>query len=438
MNETPPTAHGPQSYTLDLRQDPVSLTRALVDIPSPSRDERAIADAVEAALAEVVASGGQPFDAATGSTRIERVGNCVVARTERGLPSRVVLAGHLDTVPIADNLPSAVIAEEEDGEQVDKMYGCGTSDMKAGDAVFLHLFAELAQSQELAHDLTIIMYDCEEIEASANGLGALQAVRPDLLDGDLAILGEPTDGLIEAGCQGTLRLRVHARGVRSHSARSWLGDNALHRLAPVFEALARYTPRNVDIDGCTYREGLQAVRVHGGVAGNVVPDTAWVDVNFRFAPDRSPQQALQHAVDALGLEPGARFDPETGSGAEPWSIEAGAPVEDLAEDHLPDDGAGTSSPGTGTAWQLTDMSPGALPGLDNPAAAALVRAAGGQVRAKYGWTDVSRFAAAGVAAVNLGPGDPGMAHKRDEFCRVAEIGRVTGFLREYLTSRGTE
>lgn len=438
MNETSHTARGPKSYALDLRQDPASLTRVLVDIPSPSRDEQAIADAVEAALSALTAGGADSSHGPADSTTIERIGNCVVARTERGLPSRVVLAGHLDTVPIADNLPSAVITEMEDGERVDKMYGCGTSDMKAGDAVFLHLFAELAHAPELAHDLTLIMYDCEEIEASANGLGALQAARPELLDGDLAILGEPTDGLIEAGCQGTLRLRVHARGVRAHSARSWLGDNALHRLAPVFEALAHYTPRNVDIDGCTYREGLQAVRVHGGVAGNVVPDTAWVDVNFRFAPDRSPQQALQHAVDALGLEPHARFDPETGSGTEPWSIDACAPVEELAENHLPADGADASSPRTGTAWQLTDMSPGALPGLDNPAAASLVRAAGGHVRAKYGWTDVSRFAAAGVAAVNLGPGDPGMAHKRDEFCRVAEIGRVTDFLRGYLTARVDE
>ena len=435
MNESPVTARGQQSYTLDLRQGPISLTRALVDIPSPSRDEKALADAVEAALSALVAEDTGTSVEAAGSTTIERVGNCVVARTERSLPSRVVLAGHLDTVPIADNLPSAVRTEMEDGEPVDKLYGCGTSDMKAGDAVFLHLFAELAHAPELAHDLTLIMYDCEEIEATANGLGALHAARPELLDGDLAILGEPTDGLIEAGCQGTLRLRVHARGVRAHSARSWLGDNALHRLAPVFEALSRYTPRNVDIDGCTYREGLQAVRVHGGVAGNVVPDTAWVDVNFRFAPDRSPQQALQHAVDALGLEPFARFDPESGSGVDTWSIEVGSPVEDLAEEHLPADGADSSSPRTGTAWQLTDMSPGALPGLDNDAAAALVRAAGGHVRAKYGWTDVSRFAAAGVAAVNLGPGDPGMAHKRDEFCRVAEIGRVTEFLRSYLTAR---
>lgn len=431
MNESPSATEASPKYALDLRQGPVELTKALVDIPSPSREEGAIADAVESALAELI-SGQAPGGA--GSTTIERLGNCVVAQTNRGLGSRIVLAGHLDTVPIADNLPSAVIPEVENGETVAKMYGCGTSDMKAGDAVFLHLFAELSDAENLAHDLTLIMYDCEEIEASANGLGALQRARPELLHGDLAILGEPTDGLIEAGCQGTLRIRVHSRGVRAHSARSWLGDNALHRLAPIFGALADYTPRNVDIDGCTYREGLQAVRVHGGVAGNVVPDTAWVDVNFRFAPDRSPEKALQHAASALGLDPHARFDAAGGPGAEPWSIDADSPVEDLTEEHLPDDGGPADSAKTGMAWQLTDMSPGALPGLENPSAAALVRAAGGNVRAKYGWTDVSRFAAAGVAAVNLGPGDPGMAHKRDEFCRVAEIGRVAEFLRGYLTS----
>ena len=431
MNESIPTGQARREYTLDLHQDPIALTQALVDIPSPSRDEEAIADAVEAALVGQFSADGAE---AASSTTVERLGNCVVARTNRGLGSRIVLAGHLDTVPIADNLPSAVITENENGETVEKMYGCGTSDMKAGDAVFLHLFAELAEAEDLAHDLTLIMYDCEEIEASANGLGALQRVRPELLDGDLAILGEPTDGLIEAGCQGTLRIRVHTRGIRAHSARSWLGDNALHRLAPVFGALAGYTPRNIDIDGCIYREGLQAVRVHGGVAGNVVPDTAWVDVNFRFAPDRSPEQALRHAVEALGLDPSARFESASGPGADPWSIDADAPVEDLAENQLPDDGGDADSAKTGLAWQLTDMSPGALPGLENPSAAALVRAAGGNVRAKYGWTDVSRFAGAGVAAVNLGPGDPGMAHKRDEFCRVAEIDRVAEFLRGYLTS----
>lgn len=452
-----PAPGAPAPRPLSLSDDPVRLTAALVDIPSPSRSEGAIAGAVEAALRETV--GG--FSGPGAATEVERIGNSVVARTHRGLGSRVVLAGHLDTVPVAENLPSAVRTDSEEpgGEPVEKMYGCGTSDMKSGDAVFLHLFAALADAPELAHDLTLLMYDCEEIEAPANGLGVLQRSRPELLEGDLAILGEPTDGLIEAGCQGTLRLRVHASGVRAHSARSWLGVNAIHGLAPVLAALDAYAPRDVAIDGCTYREGLQAVRISGGVAGNVVPDTAWVDVNFRFAPDRSEAEALRHAVDALGLDPARRFgtpaessdrssgrpsdtssdtaSPGPAEPIDPWSVEACAPLEEAPADaRVPaptSDGAGADRALPAPSWQLTDMSPAALPGLSNPAAASLVRAAGGAVRAKYGWTDVSRFAAAGVAAVNLGPGDPGTAHKRDEFCRTRDIVAVTDVLRRYLT-----
>ena len=382
---------------LDLTTDPIELTRALVDIPSPSRQEALIAGAVHDALVDTVAGFTGP-----GADRVEviRDGNRVLARTSRGLPSRVVLAGHLDTVPIADNVPGRATGHGD--EQV--LHGCGTVDMKSGDAVFLHLFATLGDSPDLAHDLTLVLYDCEEIEADANGLGHLERTHREWLTGDVAILGEPTGGLIEAGCQGTLRIRIHARGVRAHSARSWLGDNAVHRLAPVLSALSAYEPRSVDIDGCVYREGLQAVRMSAGVAGNTVPDEAWIDVNFRSAPDRDTDAALAHALEVLGLAELPRVMP----GEEP----PGEP---------------------GLYWELTDLSPGALPGLSAPAAADLVRAAGGRVRAKYGWTDVSRFAALGVPAVNLGPGDPGMAHKRDEHCPVGQITEVAATLRAYLT-----
>ncbi len=383
---------------LDLTADPVDLTRALVDIPSPSREEDAIAAAVHDALVATVAGFTGP---AAGRTEVVRDGNRVLTRTTRGLPTRVVLAGHLDTVPLAGNVPCRVTGAGTDTV----LHGCGTVDMKSGDAVFLHLFAALADSDELAHDLTLVLYDCEEIEATANGLGVLERTHRDWLTGDVAILGEPTGGLIEAGCQGTLRIRIHARGVRAHSARSWLGDNAVHRLAPVLGALAVYEARSVDIDGCVYREGLQAVRMSAGVAGNTVPDEAWLDVNFRSAPDRDTDAALAHALDALGL---------TG-------------LRRVAEGEPP-----PAEPGL--YWELTDLSPGALPGLGAPAAAELVRAAGGRVRAKYGWTDVSRFAALGIPAVNLGPGDPGMAHKRDEYCPAAQITEVGRVLRAYLTS----
>lgn len=384
----------------DLTADPVDLTRALVDIASPSREEAEIAGAVHTALEATVTGFTGP---AAGRTEVIRDRNCVLARTTRGLPSRIVLAGHLDTVPTADNVPGRVTGVGRDL----MLHGCGTVDMKSGDAVFLHLFATLADSAELAHDLTLVLYDCEEIEATANGLGVLERTHRDWLSGDVAILGEPTGGLIEAGCQGTLRVRVHAKGIRAHSARSWLGDNAVHRLSPVLAALAAYEPRSVDIDGCVYREGLQAVRISAGVAGNTVPDEAWIDVNFRSAPDRSTDVSLRHVLDTLGLTDLQRVSSEEDIPAEP-----------------------------GLYWELTDLSPGALPGLAEPAAADLVRAAGGRIRAKYGWTDVSRFAALGIPAVNLGPGDPGLAHKRDEHCPAEQITDVTEMLRTYLTTSG--
>jgi len=353
---------------LDLRSDPVELTAALVDIPSVSRDEKRIADEVEAALR------------AQTSYEVIRNGDAVLARTHLGRPSRVILAGHLDTVPIADNVPSR--------RDADHVYGCGTSDMKSGDAVLLHLAATVA---EPVHDVTLILYDCEEIEAAANGLGRIERELPEWLRGDVAILGEPSGGYVEAGCQGTLRAVVSAGGTRAHSARSWLGDNAIHKLAGVLDRLSGYRPRVVDIDGCSYREGLSAVRVDGGVAGNVIPDEASVTVNFRFAPDRTAPAALAH-------------------------------VREVFE-------------GLDVHVEQTDVVAGAMPGLHHRAAAELVSAADGLVRAKYGWTDVARFAALGVPALNYGPGDPDFAHRRDERVSVAQIAGVTATLRRYLTGQ---
>ena len=351
---------------LDLHADPSELTAALIDIPSVSRDERRIADEVEAALREQT------------DYEVIRNGDAVLARTHLGRSSRVILAGHLDTVPIADNVPSR--------RDADHIYGCGASDMKSGDAVFLHLAATLADP---AHDVTLVLYDCEEIEATANGLGRIERELPEWLRADVAILGEPSGGYIEAGCQGTMRAVVSAIGTRAHSARSWLGDNAIHKLGSVLDRLAGYEGRIVEIDGCTYREGLSAVRIDGGVAGNVIPDAASLTVNYRFAPDRTPDQALVHIREA--------FD--------------GLDVE----------------------VEQADAAAGALPRLHLPAAAALVEAADGRVRAKFGWTDVARFAALGIPAVNYGPGDPNLAHRRDEWVSVAQIGVVTDTLRRYLT-----
>lgn len=350
--------------TLDLTTDPVDLCAALVDVPSVSGEEAALADAVEAALR-----------AQAPHLELLRSGNAVLARSNLGRAGRVVLAGHLDTVPIADNLPSRRAG--------DLIHGCGASDMKAGDAVFLHLAATLPDPR---HDLTLVFYDCEEVEAARNGLGRIEREHPEWLAGDLAILGEPTNGAVEAGCQGTLRVEVTTTGRRAHSARSWLGANAIHAVQPVVERLAGYAPRTVDIDGCEYREGLQAVKIAGGVAGNVVPDECVVTVNFRFAPDRSVEAAEQHVRDVF-----AGFD-----------------------------------------VRLTDAAPGAMPGLAAPAAKEFLAAANTTPSAKYGWTDVARFAALGIPALNFGPGDPNLAHTREEHVDSRKITASTEVLLTFL------
>jgi len=354
---------------LDLSTDAVALTAALVDVASVSGDEAELADLVEQAL--------RTFPALA----VERDGNVVLARTDLGRAQRVVLAGHLDTVPIADNVPSRL-----DGE---RLSGCGTSDMKSGDAVMLRV-AHLVGSGALDPrvDLTWVFYDCEEIEASRNGLGRVARERPDVLHGDLAILLEPTSGIVEGGCQGTLRVVVDVRGVRAHSARSWLGENAIHAAAPVLSRLAEYRAREVEVDGLTYREGLNAVAINGGVAGNVVPDLCTVTVNFRFAPDRSETDALEHVRHV--------FD--------------------------------------GFELEVVDSAPAARPGLDAPLARAVVAAAGGEARAKLGWTDVARFGTLGIPAVNLGPGDPNLAHKPEESVEVALITRTEDALVGFLST----
>ena len=350
---------------LDLGGDPVELCAALVDVPSVSGDEKELADELERALREQAPH-----------LEVLRSGDAVLARTGLGRERRVLLAGHLDTVPIADNLPS-----RRDGNL---LHGCGTSDMKAGDAVFAHLAATVTDPR---HDLTLVFYDCEEVESDRNGLGRIERDHPDWLHADLAVLGEPTNGSVEAGCQGTLRVEITTRGRRAHSARSWLGDNAVHAAAPVLDRLTGYRARQVDIDGCRYREGLQAVRIAGGVAGNVVPDVCVVTVNFRFAPDRDVAAAQQHVREV--------FD--------------------------------------GFELAVTDSAPGALPGLSAPAAREFLAATGAQPAAKYGWTDVSRFAALGIPALNFGPGDPNRAHTREEHVDTRQITAATDLLRRFLT-----
>jgi succinyl-diaminopimelate desuccinylase len=351
---------------LDLSLDAAALTAALVDVPSVSLEEKALADLVESALRTLP------------HLRVDRDGDAVVARTELGRGERVVLAGHLDTVPIAGNLPSRL-----DGDGL--LWGCGTTDMKAGVAVQLRLAATLPAPNR---DLTFVFYDAEEIAAEFNGLGRLVEHHPEWLAGDFAVLLEPTDGRVDGGCQGTLRVQVRTTGRRAHSARSWLGENAIHKAAPILARLAAYEPRKVEIDGLVYPEGLNAVMIEGGHAGNVIPDTCAVTVNYRFSPDQSEAEALERVREV--------FD--------------------------------------GFEVVLTDSAPGALPGLSHPAAAAFVDAIGTPPAAKEAWTDVARFSALGIPAVNYGPGDPTLAHTREENVAVAAVLDAEEKLRRWLTA----
>ncbi len=341
--------------------DLLALTAALVDIPSVSHDEKAVTDHLHALLAPV------PWLAVT------RVGENLVARTSLGRDRRLILAGHTDTVPPSDNERALV-----DG---DVLWGLGAADMKGGVAVL----AELARTvAEPAVDVTYVFYECEEVDSRFNGVERLFGERPDLLAGDAAVLAEPTGARVEAGCQGTMRAEVTMTGTRAHSARAWLGRNAVHRLAPVLSALAAYEGRRVELDGCEFREGLQGTMVLGGVAPNVVPDRAVLTVNHRFAPDRTPEQAEAHVRQVVGA------------------------VDDFA---------------------VVDVAPAAPPALGHPLLTTLLAATGQPPRAKLGWTDVARFAVRDVPATNFGPGDPNVAHAADERVERGDLDTVYRVLR---------
>lgn len=348
---------------LDLSAGAVDLAARLVDVPSESRHEGPLADAVEAALRQVP------------HLTVTRHGNTVVAQTMLGRSERVLVGGHLDTVPEHGNLPHRI--------EGDLLYGLGACDMKGGVAVALSLAATVPDP---TRDVTYVFYECEEVDASLNGLQALADHHPQLLEADLAILMEPSNAGIEAGCQGTLRIEVSVPGVRAHSARSWLGSNAIHSAGEVLDRLRDYAPRQPMVDGLEYREGLNAVGIRGGVAGNVIPDECVVTVNYRFAPDRSLDDAVSHVRDV--------FD--------------------------------------GFDVTVTDAAPGALPGLDRPAAADFVAAVGETPRPKFGWTDVARFSGLGVPALNFGPGDPALAHSRNEHVPLAQIASCEERLRAWL------
>jgi succinyl-diaminopimelate desuccinylase len=348
--------------------DLLALTAELVDIPSVSHHEARITDRIERDLR------------AAKTLEIERVGDNVVARTHLGRGQRLIIAGHTDTVPANGNERARV--------EGDVLHGLGACDMKGGVAVMLDLACRIV---EPAVDVTWIFYAGEEVAGEHNGLGLLFRERPDLVAGDVALLGEPTSAAIEAGCQGTMRIEVVLKGERAHSARPWMGRNAVHRAGALLSALAAYVERRPRLDGCEYREAVQAVRVEGGVAGNVIPDRCTVTINHRFAPDRGPAEAEAH-------------------------------LRDVVAPHIePDDDI-----------TVVDMNNGAAPSLAHPLLSALIERNALEVRAKLGWTDVARFAAHGVPATNFGPGDATVAHTAGEHVRRADLEVCHAALKDLL------
>ena len=352
--------------------DLLAATARLVDIASPSHHEAELADALAADL------DGVP------GLSLERVGDNLVARTDLGRERRIILAGHLDTVPPRGNEGALL-----DGNVC---RGVGSADMKGGLAVMAQLARTVA---EPVVDVTYLFYVCEEVDQRHSGLTALRDNRPELLRADAAILGEPTSCVVEAGCQGNLRAALTLGGHRAHTARPWMGTNAIHRLAPVLAALDAFPSRRPVIDGCEFREAVQVVSVQGGVANNVVPDSAVLTINHRYAPDRTGAEAFSALQDTL------------------------RPLLD---------------PGLGDTLEVEANSEGALPGLSHPLLADLARRTGAAPRAKLGWTDVSFFSALGIPATNFGPGDPTLAHTPDELVERSDLDTAWEILSGLLTA----
>ena len=352
---------------LDTNKDVVELTQDICDVYSVSGSETELADAIEATLRTC------------SHLEVIRSGDAIVAKTNLGRQKRVVIAGHIDTVPVADNLPTKFV--EIDGKKM--LWGRGTVDMKAGAAVQLKLAVEISEPNV---DVTWVFYDHEEVDSALNGLGRIARTQPDLLQADFAVLCEPSNARVEGGCNGTLRAEIRFSGVKAHSARPWMGENALHKAAGPLSILASYQPAEVMVDGLVYRESLNAVLMQSGIAANVIPDSAVLTVNFRFAPSKTSKDAEAHLRELF-----AGFDLE-----------------------------------------VTDFADGARPGLDLPEARAFVTLTGTEPAPKYGWTDVARFSALGIPAVNFGPGDPNKAHADDEAVELEQIYACEKALRGWL------
>jgi succinyl-diaminopimelate desuccinylase len=283
----------------------------------------------------------------------------------------VVLAGHLDTIPPQENIPGHIAGGA--------VHGLGASDMKGGIAVMIELARAAAPGRYL-------FFNREEVPVSESPLPALFAT--DVLDGtELAIVLEPTDCILHAGCLGNIQARVTFRGQSAHSARPWTGVNAIHELVRGLQRLVDLEPRNVELDGLTFREVVSAVRVEGGIASNVVPARASVELNFRYAPGRTREEAEARLRELV-------------------------PVGEL---------------------EVLSNSPSAPPALTNPLAVKL-RELVPEVAPKQAWTPVAQFAERGIDAINYGPGATAYAHKQDEQVPFANLDRCFETLRAFLGS----
>ena len=337
---------------LQLTKNLAELTADLVDIPSVSLDEKNLADQVQSALEEL------------SRLEVTRIENTLIARTNFGFDNRIVLAGHLDTVPANNNQKSQTTNEA--------IHGLGAVDMKGGLAVMLKL---LQRVSEFKKDVTFLFYEAEEIESKYNGLEKISKTQAKLLEADFAILLEPTGAVLEMGCQGSVRFKLTIKGTRAHSARWWKGDNAIHKAQGVLEIVNSYQPRSPVIDGLTFREGLQIVGISGGVAGNVIPDSVEILLNYRFAPDRDQATAIAHLRELF-----ADFELE-----------------------------------------IIDVAEAAPVGLNQKAIADFVKEIDLPIAPKFGWTDVARFSKLNIPAINFGPGDPHLAHHPDEMVPIADL-----------------
>ncbi len=345
------------------------LLETLVNIPSETGREAAIAEWMASRLR------------ALGHGDLLRSGHSLVWRGPRGTPARpqVVLAGHLDTVPANGN----AVARRAEG----RLYGLGSSDMKAGDAVLLALL-ETLDPERLRFDLAAVFYEAEEGPLEANGLTRLLVEMPWLKQARLAILLEPTDLRVELGCIGSLNAEVRVIGKSAHSARPWLGVNAVERAAPWLAEITRFPVTAATVGGVEYRETLQITTLRAGRAKNVVPDELVANLNYRFPPDRTLAQA---EVRLRALVP-AEFEFRLADAAAPGRV-----CDDLAE------------------------------------VREFVTRFGATVAGKQGWTDVAQFTGAGVAAFNFGPGIPEQAHQVDEYCPLENLETAYRWLADFLT-----